>query len=55
MSNTIARESGAKQVLQMGIIGCVIALGVALLLLPLLPLLAALKLVDMLRRSPGQT
>ncbi|QSG06924.1 hypothetical protein [Halapricum desulfuricans] len=51
MADTIARVSGAKQVLHMDIVGYVIALGVALLLLPLLPLMAALKLVDVVRRS----
>ncbi|MCU4717123.1 hypothetical protein [Halapricum hydrolyticum] len=50
MADTVSRAGGPKQVLQMGIMGYVIALGVALLLLPLLPIFIALKLIDVLRR-----
>lgn len=51
MADTVSHTGGPKQVLQMGIMGYVIALGVALLLLPLLPIFIALRLIDVMRRS----
>ncbi|MFW6018162.1 MAG: hypothetical protein ACOCPX_05020 [Halapricum sp.] len=51
MADTVSRLGGPKQVLHMGLMGYIIAFGVALLLLPLLPLLIALKLIDVVRRA----
>lgn len=47
--DTVTRPTEAKQVLHMGVVGYIVLIGVALLLLPLLPLLIVLKLIDMAR------
>lgn len=44
--DTVTEPSGEKQTLHIGVMGYVIAAGVGLLLLPVLPLLIALKLLD---------
>mgnify|MGYP000049371756 CR=1 FL=1 len=51
MAESITRTSGPKRVLHMGVVGYIIGLGVALLLLPLLPIFIALKLIDSVGRS----
>ncbi len=51
MAESIARSSGAKRVLHINFIGYLIGFGVALLLLPLLPIFIALKLIDRVGRS----
>jgi len=51
MAESIARSSGAKRVLHINFIGYLIGLGVALLLLPFLPIYLALRAIDRVRRS----
>lgn len=49
--DTVSPPTSPKEVMHMGVVGYVLAAGMLLLLLPLLPLLVALKLFDMARRG----
>lgn len=49
--DTVTSPTKPKQTPHIGVVGYIIAAGVALLLLPLLPLLIALKLIDRARTT----
>jgi hypothetical protein len=49
--DTVTPPTNPKEVLHMGLVGYLLAAGMVLILLPLLPLLLVLKLLDMARKG----